>query len=141
MNMAQSQETSPLMRDGRPKNERLPSLFSLVRQGAILDNNGSTARDHLANERTYLAWMRTSLALFGASLGLLKWDVVANWAGYLVAILGIVVLIASTQRYFRVMTLLEEGKFEPNVQGIIAIVSTVVCAITTAFVLHHVHQL
>lgn len=139
--MSLPEETSPLVRGGRPKNERLPSLFSLVRKGAILENCGSTARDHLANERTYLAWMRTSLALIGASLGLLKWDAVANWAGYLVAILGIVVLIASTQRYFRVMMLLEEGKFEPNVQGIIAIVSTVVCAIITAFVLQHVHEL
>jgi uncharacterized membrane protein YidH (DUF202 family) len=140
-NMTLPEETSPLMRNVRHKNERLPSLFSLSRQGAILQNSGSTARDHLANERTYLAWMRTSLALIGASLGLLKWDAVANWAGYLVAILGIVVLITSTQRYFRVMTLLEEGKFEPNVQGIIAIVSTAVCAIISAFVLQHVHQL
>jgi len=134
-------ENSPLISGGRPKNERLPSLFSLVREGAILENTGSTARDHLANERTYLAWMRTALALIGASLGLLKWDAVANWAGYLVAILGIVVLITSTQRYFRVMQLLEEGKFEPNIHGIIVIVSVVCCAIVAAFVLQHTHEL
>ena len=85
--------------------------------------------------------MRTSLALIGASLGLLKWDAIANWAGYLVAILGIVVLISSTQRYFRVMQLLEEGKFEPNVRGIVAIVSTVCCAIVAAYVLQHMHEL
>ncbi|KAJ1839740.1 hypothetical protein LPJ70_004943, partial [Coemansia sp. RSA 2708] len=28
-----------------------------------LDNKGSVARDHLANERTYLAWVRTSLSM------------------------------------------------------------------------------
>ncbi|KAJ9053988.1 hypothetical protein DSO57_1019167 [Entomophthora muscae] len=33
-------------------------VFSL-----LLENKGSTARDHLANERTFLAWLRTSLAL------------------------------------------------------------------------------
>lgn len=138
--MTRLQETSPLV-GGRPKNERMPSLVTLVRQGAILENTGSTARDHLANERTYLAWMRTSLALIGASLGLLKWDAIANWAGYLVAILGIVVLITSTMRYFRVMILLEEGKFEPNIHGILVIVLVACAAIVAAYVLHHVHAL
>ncbi|CAO1623598.1 unnamed protein product [Sympodiomycopsis kandeliae] len=35
-----------------------------------LDNTGSTARDHCANERTFLAWLRTSLTLvsFGIAL-------------------------------------------------------------------------
>lgn len=32
-----------------------------------LENKGATARDHLANERTFLAWLRTSLAF--ASIG------------------------------------------------------------------------
>lgn len=34
-----------------------------------LDNTGSVARDHLANERTWLAWVRTSLALSTAGIG------------------------------------------------------------------------
>ncbi|GAA6002850.1 hypothetical protein JCM10207_001866 [Rhodosporidiobolus poonsookiae] len=33
-----------------------------------LENKGSVARDHLASERTFLAWLRTSLAL--ASIGI-----------------------------------------------------------------------
>lgn len=28
-----------------------------------LQNEGSVARDHLASERTFLAWLRTSLSL------------------------------------------------------------------------------
>jgi uncharacterized membrane protein YidH (DUF202 family) len=33
-------------------------------------NKGSTARDHLANERTFLAWGRTGLGFVGAGTGL-----------------------------------------------------------------------
>ncbi|KAG9082474.1 hypothetical protein FRC07_014193, partial [Ceratobasidium sp. 392] len=29
----------------------------------VLENSGSVARDHLANERTWLAYVRTSLAI------------------------------------------------------------------------------
>jgi uncharacterized membrane protein YidH (DUF202 family) len=31
----------------------------------VVENRGSTARDHLANERTFLAWVRTALGLVG----------------------------------------------------------------------------
>lgn len=31
----------------------------------LLENSGSTARDHLSNIRTYLAWVRTALAAVG----------------------------------------------------------------------------
>ncbi|MBW0501529.1 hypothetical protein O181_041244 [Austropuccinia psidii MF-1] len=33
-----------------------------------LENKSSVARDHLANERTYLAWLRTSLALSASGI-------------------------------------------------------------------------
>lgn len=35
----------------------------------ILENSGSVARDHLASERTFLAYVRTSLALASAGVG------------------------------------------------------------------------
>lgn len=79
-------------------------------------NIGSTARDHLANERTYLAWVRTALALVGASIALLKWGVATE--GYLIGIVGLTILWTSTWRYFKVMRLLQAGHYEPNVAGI-----------------------
>ena len=35
----------------------------------VLENSGSVARDHLASERTFLAYVRTSLALSSAGVG------------------------------------------------------------------------
>ena len=113
-----------------------PSLASLFVDEPVLQNQGSTARDHLANERTYLAWMRTSLALIGASLGLLKWDAVEASVGYIVAVLGVVCLLSSTERYFGNMRRLARGEFVPNARGILIVVATVVAAIIAAFVLH-----
>ncbi|KAG8700768.1 hypothetical protein FRC08_004458 [Ceratobasidium sp. 394] len=37
----------------------------------VLENSGSVARDHLANERTWLAYVRTSLAIASTGVGML----------------------------------------------------------------------
>lgn len=34
----------------------------------LVKNTGSTARDHLANERTFLAWSKTGLGFLGGLL-------------------------------------------------------------------------
>ncbi|KAM9938516.1 hypothetical protein OXX80_001984 [Metschnikowia pulcherrima] len=48
---------------------RTGKLFTLLKNHSlILNNQGSVARDHLANERTYLAWTRTALVMM--TLGL-----------------------------------------------------------------------
>merc|ERR1719375_2435991 len=82
--------------------------------------------------------MRTSLALIGASLALLKWDgsTHADAMGYIVAIVALVMMAASTDRYFTNMRHLERGEFRPNTRGIISIVLVVLCAIASAFILH-----
>ncbi|CDH59993.1 hypothetical protein RO3G_14150 [Lichtheimia corymbifera JMRC:FSU:9682] len=38
-------------------------LYEKLSFSAILENKSAVARDHLANERTFLAWLRTSLAM------------------------------------------------------------------------------
>jgi len=87
----------------------------LRRDQNIIENSGSQARDHLANERTYLAWIRTSLSLIGASIGILKWENSLEVEGYLIGALGVVSFVSSTWRYFHIQHLLLEGSFEPNV--------------------------
>lgn len=43
--------------------------FGMYNPSLILENSGSVARDHLASERTFLAYVRTSLTIASAGIG------------------------------------------------------------------------
>jgi len=145
-------EKSDLLDERTPSS--LPSMMTMMmiqdaegeqqpqQQPSLLRNFGSTARDHLANERTYLAWIRTALAMIGASIAMLKWDdsSVTNIDGYCVGCVGIVVLIVSTQQYFHNMRLLQEGKFQPNVLTPLLIVVVVTFVLVLAFAMHFKYE-
>jgi len=95
-----------------------------------LTNNANRARDHLANERTFLAWVRTSVAIvvFGFAIGrfaialrqLAKFQGqpsrttgLSVWMGMTSIISGVVMVTAGLARYRKTRAQLEEGKFEP----------------------------
>lgn len=92
--------------------------------------NSNRARDHLANERTFLAWVRTSVAVvvFGFAIGRFaiamrqltafqgqapKSTGLSVWMGTISILAGIVMAVAGLMRYRRTRAQLEEGKFEP----------------------------
>lgn len=81
----------------------------------IIPNDGSEARDHLANERTYLAWVRTALGIVGLGVLIIKIldiDTLPATVGGLVMIaLGGISLVYASYRYMRVARLLTEGRF------------------------------
>ncbi|GMM53160.1 hypothetical protein DASB73_041230 [Starmerella bacillaris] len=94
-----------------------------MRINLVLDNTQSVARDHLANERTFLAWLRTSLTFASAGVALtqlfriqsLEHDGFAHTTSAVVGSLfiaaGICVLIMGTFRYFHVQEVLQHGRF------------------------------
>ncbi|CBN54906.1 MULTISPECIES: YidH family protein [Kamptonema] len=58
--------------------------------------NPSRVRDHLANERTYLAWMRTAIALMGFGVAIVRLRILyqfsklmlQSWGGFINVIFG-----------------------------------------------------
>jgi uncharacterized membrane protein YidH (DUF202 family) len=48
----------------------LPKIPSFLDPSLVLENSGSVARDHLASERTFLAYLRTSLAIASMGVGM-----------------------------------------------------------------------
>ena len=78
----------------------------------VLDNTGSVARDHLANERTFLAWLRTSVNLMGIGIAFISFNIFTN--GIVFIVLGLIFVIFSLFRYLQITSLLQEDKFIIN---------------------------
>lgn len=92
--------------------------------------NSNRARDHLANERTFLAWVRTSVAIvvFGFAIGRFaialrqlsefqghepKTTGFSVWMGTGSILAGVALAVAGLIRYRKTRAQLDEGKFEP----------------------------
>ncbi len=84
--------------------------------------NPSRVRDHLANERTYLAWMRTGISLTGfgiviARLRMLQPIIKTGGSGWQLGLsfclMGILTVILCTQHYFAVRRDIDEDTYEP----------------------------
>ncbi len=112
--------------------------------------NPNRARDHLANERTFLAWLRTGLAIvvFGFAIGRFAIAIrqfmqiqghtfrsagLTVWVGAISIIGGVALTLAGLIRYRRTRDLIETGRFEPagfliDLVGILVVVFGVALA-------------
>ncbi|KAI1774036.1 hypothetical protein F4818DRAFT_89217 [Hypoxylon cercidicola] len=114
-------------------------------QSIELENKGSVARDHLALERTFLAWLRTSLSF--ASIGIAITQLfrlntsigvedpqfqtirhVGKPLGATFLGISIIILLLGYRRYYQGQHWVIKGKF-PASRGTIIIVSVIACAI------------
>ncbi|HBB34698.1 MAG TPA: hypothetical protein DDZ80_00835 [Cyanobacteria bacterium UBA8803] len=85
--------------------------------------NSSRVRDHLANERTYLAWMRTAIALMGFGVLIVRLRLLQppllphpgnGWKlGLIFSLVGLLTVGLSTQHYFAVRHDIDEDSYEP----------------------------
>lgn len=92
--------------------------------------NPNRARDHLANERTFLAWVRTGIAtvIFGFAIGRFSIALreflrlqghgeassgVSAWFGVISIVGGVLLILAGLHRYRRTRVQLDTDSFEP----------------------------
>lgn len=92
--------------------------------------NPNRARDHLANERTFLAWVRTAVAIvvFGFAIGRfsialrqltaleghgVRKSGISVLMGATSIVLGVVLAVAGLVRYRQTRARLDQGTFEP----------------------------
>jgi len=92
--------------------------------------NPNRARDHLANERTFLAWVRTGAAIvvFGFAIGRFSIAMrqlaalsghsmhrsgISVWMGATSIVLGVLLVLAGLMRYRKTRVRLDQGTFEP----------------------------
>lgn len=96
----------------------------------VQTENPNRARDHLANERTFLAWVRTGAAIvvFGFAIGRFSIAIrqltafqghparttgLSVWMGAIAIVTGVAIVIAGLVRYRKTRTQLDAGEFEP----------------------------
>ena len=94
----------------------------------MADNNN--ARDHLANERTFLAWIRTGVAtiVFGFAVGrfsialqeFLQFEKkpattpgLTAWLGMISIVAGVLLIVSGLYRYRQTRVQIDTNSFEP----------------------------
>ena len=91
--------------------------------------NPSRVRDHLANERTYLAWMRSAIALMGFGVVIVRLRQFhipqihrpgTGWRlGLLFSMVGLMTVFLSTLYYFLIRYDIDEETYEPSTRRVI----------------------
>jgi len=95
----------------------------------ITQQTESRVREYLANERTYLAWMRTAISLIGFGVVIVRIRAFqpplapgpgTTWQlGLIFAIVGLVTVFLSTQHYFAVRYDIANDTYQPGGRWVI----------------------
>lgn len=119
----------PRQKTEKDSSEHSSKVFGRFQPCLVLENSGSVARDHLASERTFLAYIRTSLLLATTGVVLVQLFAVASTSnstsspvlvrirdsaaplGATLVAIGLLVLALGVRRYFLIQSYLTKGLF------------------------------
>ena len=100
------------------------------------------ARDHLANERTLLSWVRTGVGLLSVGIALERAGVLVGkrggpteFLGVALALLGCLTLMLGTAQFLRNKRLIESGRFFPSTASYV-VVAAASLALAAGFVVY-----
>ncbi|KAI6147266.1 hypothetical protein BKA82DRAFT_4151633 [Pisolithus tinctorius] len=129
--------------------KRFTNAAAPFKLSLVLENKGNVARDHLASERTYLAYVRTSLACASAGVALVQLFALSSSSssttssqgttntqkfarplGVTVVVFGITILILGLTRYFTVQAAMLRGRF-PVARTTITLISVALAALVS----------
>ena len=108
--------------------------------------------DHLANERTFLAWVRTGLAIMGFGFiverfGLLLREistkitsntipsVYSSMVGIILTILGVLVMIVALLNFLQARHAIDKEQFHPH-RGFVIFLTIITCLIGTILAIY-----
>eukprot|EP01096_Ripella_sp_DP13-Kostka_P008426 TRINITY_DN3134_c0_g1_i1.p1 TRINITY_DN3134_c0_g1~~TRINITY_DN3134_c0_g1_i1.p1 ORF type:complete len:136 (+),score=35.09 TRINITY_DN3134_c0_g1_i1:26-409(+) len=92
-----------------------------------VENRKADARDHMANERTFLAWLRTALSAVGLGIAVAKLGATVSNAyetGVLLIAFGLFYIVYGTFHYYHCMVLLQRGLFPISKIGVFLVFLT-----------------
>ena len=80
-------------------------------------------REYLANERTFLAWIRTGASLVSFGLAVTQFEAALDKGGFALGLLalGCLTIVVGTVQFFRTRRQVATGEFTPSVAGYVTV--------------------
>ncbi len=128
------EERGVILASSRIRASRSGCLLHALWMKSENDNRATEVREHLANERTLLSWVRTGLGLISFGIVVERAGTLAlasgggggnasRFLGLVMALLGCLTLVLGTQQFLRNRRQISEGQFVSTARTYLVIVA------------------
>ena len=101
------------------------------------DNDKSQITEHLANEQTFLSWLRTGMEVMAFGFGAIKFSLFASTImGIVLVGVGTIMILASYIRYIRTVKHLREGQY--HYSTVLLTITAIILLCISAVLLYYI---